>query len=464
MTPAGLDLICVGGGVAGWTAARRAQQLGLRPLVLEKHHSGPGWGNGRISGGFFHAAAMDPAQRDPEEIYAAILRRTAGGCSRQALARAFADGVGRALEFLREEGGDFRSVGEPELCHNVLQPVDRATGEWRDRGPDRLLTQMWRAAVEAGAEFRPGRRVVQLLVERGQVVGVVADASGSREVYRAAAVLLADGGFHANADLVRHHITGEYLIRGSHGSDVGDALVMATAIGAQTVNMEWFYGHCQSRDAVRNDRLWPFPSPWSVMAPGLTVDGHGERFADEGMGDEVMADRMSKSRTPAGCWAICDARIWRERAAVDALGLGSPTLEPDLRALGGSVVIADTIANLAELTGLPLAALSRTLDSWNSGQVLDPPRTGERLPLTEPPYYAVPLIAGITFTMGGLLVDECARVLDERDRAIPGLYAAGGSMGGLQGGPGEATGYVGGWSEAATFALLAAEQVARTLS
>jgi fumarate reductase flavoprotein subunit len=71
---------------------------------------------------------------------------------------------------------------------------------------------------------------------------------------------------------------------------------------------------------------------------------------------------------------------------------------------------------------------------------------------------AIPIVAGITFTMGGLLVNPSAQVLDEAERPIPGLYAAGGTMGGLQGGP--RIGVAGGWSEASTFALLAVEHVA----
>jgi succinate dehydrogenase/fumarate reductase flavoprotein subunit len=68
------------------------------------------------------------------------------------------------------------------------------------------------------------------------------------------------------------------------------------------------------------------------------------------------------------------------------------------------------------------------------------------------------LIAGITFVMGGLLVNGNAQVLDTSDRPIPWLYAAGQAMGGLQGGP--RNGYTGGWSEASTFGMLAGEHAA----
>jgi fumarate reductase flavoprotein subunit len=76
-------------------------------------------------------------------------------------------------------------------------------------------------------------------------------------------------------------------------------------------------------------------------------------------------------------------------------------------------------------------------------------------------FMAIPVVAGNTFTMGGLLVNRFGQVLNGDDQPIPGLYAAGGTMGGLQGGP--RIGVAGGWSEASTFGLLAAEHIAGTL-
>ena len=86
------------------------------------------------------------------------------------------------------------------------------------------------------------------------------------------------------------------------------------------------------------------------------------------------------------------------------------------------------------------------------------PRTGRAEPVNSPPFHAVPIIPGITFTMGGLRIDARAHVIDLDGRSIPGLLAAGGSAGGLQGGP--KGGYVGGLSPALVFGLLAGEEMA----
>jgi fumarate reductase flavoprotein subunit len=449
-TSDGYDLVCVGGGVAGWTAALRAVELGLRVVVVEKHGAGPGWGNGRVSGGFFHAAGLDPRAHDADAILARVQEVTAGGVARPDVARAFARHVRRALLFLESHGAVFAPVAPIEMAANVLQPADRATGEWRHRGPDVLLTGLWQEATGRGVDFRPGRPAVDLVVEGGAVTGVVcapAGRGGPTETYLGRHVLLADGGFHAAPELVVEHIGPGYLVRGSRGSNQGDALRMGRAVGADVDGLEWFYGHCQVRDALRDERLWPFPSPWPVMAGGVVVDGLGELLPGASDGDESAADAIAKSRTPLGCWVVCTEALWQERASVDALGLGSPRLDPDLLERGGTVVTAPGVVALAAATGLPAEALAVSLAASPSGRI-------------EGPFRALPLVAGITFTMGGLVVDGEARVLRPDGSRVLGLLAAGGAMGGLQGGPGPTRGYCGGWSEAATFGLLAAESAA----
>jgi fumarate reductase flavoprotein subunit len=75
--------------------------------------------------------------------------------------------------------------------------------------------------------------------------------------------------------------------------------------------------------------------------------------------------------------------------------------------------------------------------------------------MTRAPFHAIPVIAGIMYTQGGVLIDGRGQVLDQAEKPIPGLYAAGGTMGGLEGGP--ENGYAGGWSQSSTMGLVAAE-------
>lgn len=448
------DLVIVGGGVAGWTAARRAQQLGADVAVLEKTHAGFGFGNGRLSGGVFHAAYMDP-KSDPDALFTAITTN-ADGHARPDLAQVWADNVGRAFEFLVSEGAEFAPGGPDEYMQNVLMPPREAVigRVFAGSGPDKMLTKMWQTFLEQVGTFLPSHRVIDLDSEGGAITGVFAQTPRGPAHIAGKAVLLADGGFQGNPELVETYITNAYKLRGSP-HDTGDALRMGLARGAVAVNMEWFYGAPLCRDALNDDRLWPYPTPSGLIANGLLVDAYGHRFVDEALSPDLVADVIAKSRTPGDCWVIFDEDTW------ETVGCeGGAPINPTLVDSGGTVFSAPTVAGLAEATGLPEAALVEALEAFNefcaTDAEMDPPKGGRSTPFTSTTMYALPVIAGITFAMGGLLVDDKARVMHRDGSPIRGLYAAGGSMGGLQGGP-QSKGYTGGWSEASTFGLLAAE-------
>ena len=130
----------------------------------------------------------------------------------------------------------------------------------------------------------------------------------------------------------------------------------------------------------------------------------------------------------------------------------------------GSGITAQDLAALAKLDHASLAATitayNGAIDDDSLGD-LDPPRTTatyEAKPVSRPPFRAIPLCAGITVTMGGIAVDGAARVLRADDTPIPGLYAAGSCVGGIEGGP--RAGYVGGLIKAFLLGLVAAETAA----
>jgi fumarate reductase flavoprotein subunit len=305
--------------------------------------------------------------------------------------------------------------------------------------------------MEAGGTFLAGHRACELVVDDGTVVGVVAESADARSELRARNVLLADGGFQGNPELVAEYITPAYKLRGSP-NDTGDALTMGLAVGAVAVNMDAFYGWTLCADAVRDDRLWPYPGPIPLYLGGMLVDGDGRRFVDEGITGELVTQAIARSATPDRCWAICGADVWEGPAAQ-----GDAPINPTLADAGGTVLLADTLEELASLAGLSATAVvDSAMEAAAGGGV---GRSGTLPRFDQAPFVAVPVIAGITFAMGGLLVNEYGQVLDASEQPIPGLYAAGGAMGGLQGGP--RSGYSGGWSEASTFGLLVAEDVAR---
>jgi fumarate reductase flavoprotein subunit len=450
------DLLVVGGGVAGLVAARRAQQLGCSVVVFEKHHEGPGLGNGRFSGGWFHASKQTP-DTDPDVLFETIMAKT-DGAARPDVARAWADNVNRAFTFLRAEGGDFQPLDaeDPERRNALMPQRPAVIGQhWQGTGVDLLLTAMWRRFVDGGGTFLPAHPARRLVVEDGAVVGVVAESAAGEAQWRGAHVLLADGGFQGNAELVARYITAGYKLRGSP-NDTGDALQMGLAAGAVAVNMDAFYGWPLCEDALRDERLWPYPGPPALISGGVLVDDHGRRFVDEGLNGERVALAIAKSDTPQRCWAVCDATVWEGAAR-----LGDVPINPSPAEAGGTVLLGQSIDDVAVAAGLPADALSRSVAEATGAVPGAVARTGPVPSLVAAPFVAVPVVAGITFAMGGLLVDGHGRVLDAADTPIPGLHAAGGAMGGLQGGP--RAGYSGGWSEASTFGLLVAEDVARAV-
>ncbi len=446
------DLIVVGGGLAGLTAANRAAGGGLSVLVLERGKDPDYFCNSRIAGGLLHVAFRDMT-RPAEEIRASVAESVGeAGDPATALADLLAEDAGKVLAWLRAEGGAFVRGGAPEFMRWVLAPPRRRRGglDWKGRGPDALLRRLTRNLAARGGELRLGSPVEALAVEHGGVAGVQTAAGTERARF----VLIADGGFQDDPELVRRHLSPgpERLFRRGAGAGRGDGLAMAEAAGAATVGMDRFYGHLLGLDAFDNDKLWPYPTLDSLAAVSLLADGRGRRFSDEGLGGVFMANELARLEDPEGAAVIFDDRHWREDAADNRY---PPALNPSFPAAGGRVFEAPTVGQLADILAMP--ALAETVAAHNAGRHR-PARTVSRFPakpIVEPPFRAIRAAAGITYSMGGLAIDCEARVLDREARPIPGLFAAGSATGGMEGGPRAA--YLGGLAKAVATGLRAAE-------
>lgn len=196
----------------------------------------------------------------------------------------------------------------------------------------------------------------------------------------------------------------------------------------------------------------------------------GRRVLDEGRGGIAAANALSRGGDPTGAWLVLDGEEWDRACHAEQTHEGELNAPMPLRALRdgrGRFVQAESVARLAEAIGLDPTALDAEIEDLSvavaahRGEQLPIPRTGGQQ-IRNPPFYAIPVTPGITFTMGGLRIDDCARVLDSGERAIPGLLAAGGSAGGLQGC--DSGGYVGGLAPALVFGVIAGEQAATAAS
>lgn len=455
------DVIVVGGGLAGLSAANRLAQLSLHAAVLEQGRDDRYLCNSRLTGGAIHICYRDPLAG--ELVLRAAIEQATVGTANPALANAVAKDAGRAIGWLREQGLGFARGGTEEYKRWVLTPLRPARPGliWEGRGGDVMLRRL-----EANLTGRGGQ-----LVRGARVCAIEPDNAGrwvvrthEGVVVRAGAVIIADGGFQGDPELVGLHISprpDRVLQRGA-GTGRGDGLRMAVKLGAATVGLDRFYGHVMTADALTNPDLWPYPWADPIVTAGIVVDARARRFVDEAKGAVFVANAIARLSDPLSAVAIFDEAIWSGPAAG---GVIPPN--PNLEVVGAKLYQAPSIAELAKALDLPPDALAATVTGWNDalaagrGAALEPPRGDgppPAFPILHAPFRAVRLCAGITYTMGGIAIDGDARVLRADGSAIDGLYAAGTAAGGLEGGP--MSGYVGGLAKSCITGLRAAEHIA----
>jgi fumarate reductase flavoprotein subunit len=411
--------------------------------------------------GFINCAFED-IRGEPPALRGAIDRLTAGYAD-PALAAVFAENAGRAVRWLAAQGVRIIKGGWEPGQRNLLAPppLMRPGLNWRGRGADAMVRRLTARLAERGGSLLRGTRATALAMDQGRCLGVVAGDAR----FEARNVLIADGGFQADPELLHRYVTPrpDRVLQRNARSGTGDGLRMAVAAGAAVRGMDRFYGHLQSRDALTNPLLWPYPTADTPAVSGITVNSHGLRFADEGLGGVYLANEVAKLADPLSAVAICDDAAWRGPCRA----VTRPP-NPLIGQVGGTVHSAYSLEALANAAELPAAELLATVDRYNRAvdtkttASLEPPRTPavhKPVPVRTPPYYAVPLCAGITYTMGGIAIDGECRVLRETGEAIEGLYAAGSCTGGHEGGP--VAGYTGGLGKAMTFGWHAGNSMAR---
>lgn len=461
------DLLTIGGGFSGLVTACRAAELGLRAAVLEARTEERYPCSSRWSTGVFGVMGISLA--NPPDVLAGAILEGTDGTADPALARAVAENAQRAQAWLVQEGAQFEVRGALTQSQHVLAPVrrfDAAGLDWDERGADLLMRRLEANLVRRDGAVSRGTKVASLIVEDGACVGVTATRDERSERFDAAAVVIADGGFAANPRMVARYITpraDRVLARVGPGAQ-GDGIVLAEAAGAAIGGFGAFYGHIHHRDAMHNRALWPYPHFDALATVSMLVGPDGRRFADEGLGGVYLANAIARLDDPLSAVIVFDDAMWR-----GAPGQAGPVAcYPTLAAAGGWLLSAPDLAGLAAQAGLPAAVLGDTVRGYNdavaSGRFGDLPvprsaRTAAApLPIATPPFHAVPLCAGVTGTMGGVVIDAHAQAKRADGRPFPGLYAVGTPVAHLEGGP--RAGYVGGLCKGFVLGLLAAEHAA----
>ena len=464
MTTTTFETIIIGGGIAGLTCGLRLAEQGVKVAILEKGETDRYLCNSRICGGAFHVSYRDVFE--PRENLLNAINTHTRGFAKPEFAQTMADHVGTTVNWLKSKGLRFIKVGTASHRQTTLAPPIATKGRdyWHGRGGDVMLRTLHAELKKAGATLLLGTRALSLRMAGGQCVGIEAEQQGNTITLDARNVVISDGGFQANHELLKEYVTPEpaKIRQRNAQTAMGDGLKMARAVGAQLSDMRRFYGHPLIQDALTNDDLWPFPVMDDLCVAGVVVNPAGQRFVDEGRGGVFLANHIAGLDDPLSTTVIFDHSIWE--------GPGKAFITPANPLIvtnGGTVHKANTIAELALKAGLPPAALEATAAQHNAAvdasttAQLTPTRTTDShkaWPIRTAPFYAAKLCAGITYTMGGIAIDTHSRVLDAHNNPITGLYAAGCATGGLEGG--DAVGYVGGLSKSSTTGFRAAEHIA----
>ena len=462
------DVVVVGAGGAGMTAAITAAAEGKSVVILESQ-SMVGGNSVRATGGmnagktvyqdeneFGESAGVEKTLKTAAEKYAdnetiTALAKTVSEqwAAYQANPTGYFDSV-ELMELDTMIGG--KGINDPALvetlCANSADAID-----WLDEHGITLhnvssfggasVKRIHRPVNDEGKVVSVGSYMIPLLEENcekagvkmmldttateiltdanGAAVGVKATgASGETVTVNAKAVVLASGGFGANLDMVvkyKPELKG-FMTTNAPGIQ-GQGIEMAEAIGAATVDMD----QIQIHPTVEANTA-------ALITEGLRGDGavlinaEGKRFIDEvGTRDVVSAAEIAQ--TGSYSWLVVD------QAMADA----SSVIQGYIKK--GYTVTGATYEELGKAMGVDAAAFAETMEKWN-GYVEaknDPDfgRTSFANPLNTAPYYAIKVTAGVHHTMGGLKINPNTEVLNENGEVIPGLFAAGEVTGGVHG-------------------------------
>ena len=416
-------MVVVGGGPGGCSAALEAARNGASVVLLEALHTVGG--NAARSTGYMAFADFDAQHTagivdSPEDYLADMVAEAAlqqdryGVIFDTALARVYAEESAGAYRFLIDLGFRFgRFVPRPRqhTIDRMMDVVDVAS----------FGTLFAAALAEAGVEVRHGVRARRLHTDSSRVSGVLWEpssgsgdsaCSGLLEAERG--VILAAGGYQANHSLRSRyqpaHLAGTPYL--GVDTDRGDGHLMGQAVGGDLINMTMIPPLVMVASALVED--------------SIAVNSGGRRFHDEaGPYDERVA---ALERVPGrrACYVFDDRVYQLRRDLIEQMP------QPATR--------APTVADLAELIGCPPDALAATVEEWNAtvtSDVAEDPAFGRvvfgkpRLPLTEPPLWASPMVLGVNFPAGGFRVSGDCEVFDVFGEVISGLFAVGDCVGGI---------------------------------
>ena len=416
------DVIIVGAGGAGLSAAVMAAREGASVAVLEKM-SEPGGNTVRATAMY---NCVDDKLQHPLGIYDSeedFYNETYNGGYQKAkpeLVRILTSQADEGKLFLEELGLQFDTVIDNCLGGKIA----RGHYSLAHNGTD-YVQVLWQACNDLGVDFYLNTKANELIMAQDSVIGVEAYRKGETiEFYANNGVVLASGGFGQNVEMRMYYnrnLTGELLCSNAPGA-TGDGIIMASKIGASLINMEYIelYPMGDSYDGgLRN-------SIPNVINKGILVNQQGQRFVREDGARDVLSQAILDQK---GSYAYSIVDDDFEIFADDRSYLQGLVLM-------GYVEKANSIDELAQLIDIDADILINTIDQYNQSVALKSDCLGRETlinAIDKPPFYANMKKPTIHHTLGGIEINEMAQVLNQDKQPINGLFAAGEVTGGIHG-------------------------------
>ena len=457
------DVVVVGAGSAALNAALSAKEQGSKVLVLEKAPEHLRGGNSYFTGGLFRFAysgleeivnllpevgteeqdRIDVGSYDNSDFYADVMRVTEG-LSNPDLLQILVSESYPTMIWMRDQGVPWiLAYGRQAFEHEgklrfwgglIVESVGGGKG---------LSDRLFELCQNVGIEVRYQSAATELKTDnKGKISGVIIKGPDGYEHINCHNVVLACGGFEANAEMRTRYLGPGWELAKVRGTqyNTGEGIQMALDIGAQS------HGHWSGCHAVAWDLNAPPHGDRNVADLfqkhsypfGLIVNVDGERFVDEG------ADFRNYTYAKYGREILKQP----QRAAFQLFDQKSKHLLRDEYFIQQATMVeSNTIEQLAEGLDINVPGLVKTIYNYNEsvqdgefnptdldgkGTIgLTPPKSNWAQKFDSPPYIGYAVTCGITFTFGGLKIDTRCRVQDTSDVPIPGLYAAGELTGGL---------------------------------
>lgn len=425
------DVVVVGAGAAGLSAGLKAAQDGKNVIILEK--MGVIGGASAMAGSGTMATGStwqkeDGYEDSPEQLVEDMMENGHNKNDR-ATVELFANTIGEAFDWLVDENGaavPYQRSGEPTRTYS---------GVGRGAGVCQSLCDKFLAE---GGTLLLNTPATALIINDGAVTGVMAEGEGKAYTINAKAVVLASGGYGANDELVPDEY--KAFVYAGHAGAEGDAIAMVEPLDADLINMDLI--NTQPNSMILPSGLGQYCNPGvsrAYAAGGFMVNQDGERFFNE---QANAWDLMQAMKANDAQYLIMD------QAAFDGFNAGMTgskiyTMEDVETWLAddyeGQPVMktAATLEELADKLGIPADALSASAQAFNeaaaSGSADEFGRTPAAAQSEEGPYYALEMHIRYYASLGGLHINDGMQVLNTQQEAIPGLYAAGEVVGGLEG-------------------------------